>query len=63
MGQSGSLGNNTGTTRLGEFWDRIWYSCVYTKFGHLENTFMGNMFKSLVGEFVIEEAAYVHDSW
>ena len=62
-GQVGSLGNNTGATRVGEFGDRLWQSCVYTKFGHMQNTMMGFMAKVLVDELIIEAEAHGHDEW
>ena len=46
--QSGSLVNNTGATRVGYFGDIIWESCVYPKFGNMENILMGGMVKEVV---------------
>ena len=63
MVQVGPIVKNTGATRVGEFGGRLCYSCVYTKFGHLENMLMGGMSKSLVDEFSIESAAHDHDGW
>ena len=63
MGQAGSLGNNTGVTRMGEFGDIIWDSYLYPKFGHLDNTLMGGMAKALVDELIIKSAAHAHADW
>ena len=61
--QVGSLRYNTGKTRMGEFRDRLWGSCVNTKFGHLDNMFMWGMAKVLVDELKIEMTAHAHDTW
>ena len=53
MGKVGSLGNNTVTTRVGEFGGILRYSFIYPKFGHLENTLMGGMENLLVEELSI----------
>ena len=42
-GQVGSLGNDIGETRVGEFGDRLFNCCVYPKSGHLENTLIRGM--------------------
>ena len=63
IGKAGSLGNIIGMKRVGEFKYRIWQSCVYPKFGHLENMLMGVIAKPLVEELSIKAAAYAHDVW
>ena len=47
-GPRGIPWNNTCLTRMGEFGDTLWESCIYPKFGHLENTLIGGMAKLLV---------------
>ena len=42
---------------------RLWQSCVYSKFGHLNNTLMVYMYKALVEKLYIEAADHAHDAW
>ena len=63
MEQAGSFGNITGATRLREFGGILWESCVYRKFGHLENKFMIDMVKGLVDGLRIASMAHAHDDW
>ena len=61
--QEGFLGNNTGVTGMGDFGDMLSESCVYPKFGHMENMMMGGMEKLLVDEFISESVDHDHDAW
>ena len=63
MGQSGSFGNNAVVTRVGEFGDKLWESCVYPNFCHLDHTLMGYMEKALVDELSIDYMARAQDAW
>ena len=59
-GQSRSLVNNAGGTRMGEFGDILWKSYVYPKFCHMENMLMGGMAKSLADELSVESTDNAH---
>ena len=50
MGKAGSLGNNTGMERVGEFGDRHRKTSVYYKFGNMLDALMGSMPKFLIDE-------------
>ena len=62
MLQVGPLVNNTGATSMGEFKDRLGESCVYPKFGHMENTLIRVMSKALLDGFSSESASHAHDA-
>ena len=63
MGWTGSFGNETVTVRVGEFGVRLWYTSVYPKFFHLQNTLTGSISKALMYELSIEVSAHDHDAW
>ena len=50
VGKLESLGNKTGTERVGGFRGRLGEASVYTKFGHLLDALMGSMSKALMGD-------------
>ena len=49
-GKAGSLNNNTGAERVGEFGDRHRKTSVYYKFGNMLDALMGSMPKFLIDE-------------
>ena len=61
--QARYLGDNIGAKRVGELGNILLLSCVYHKFGHLENTLIGGMAKVLVDELSIEYADHSYDVW
>ena len=62
-GKTGSLGNGTGASRMWDFWDRLGQTSVYTQVGHLLDTLMGIISKSLVYGFRKEIFGNSCDSW
>ena len=62
-GKVGSLGNTTGTAKVGEFGYILGDTSEYLKFGHLLYALMVSAYKALMDEFSIEIMDIDHDTW
>ena len=62
-GKAGSLGKNTGTSRVGEFGYILGNTSAYPKFSHLLDALMGSFPKALMDELSKDVFDHTIDIW